>query len=169
MTGELIPATALLAANALLLCAAALELLRVRRIVRRLRTAAAETGPAAPPEATERQAARLPEGFEARLLAGLDERIASLERIAAGLAANPPAGAKSAPAAPGFAHAVRMAQGGASVDDLGRICGLNRGAAELLIRLYAGSAAANEEAALSAPAARPRPRAAAPAASPLRA
>jgi len=36
----------------------------------------------------------------------------------------------------GYSHAIRLAQGGASAEELARDCGLNRGEAELLVSLH---------------------------------
>jgi len=36
----------------------------------------------------------------------------------------------------GYSHAIRLAQGGASAEELTRDCGLNRGEAELLVSLH---------------------------------
>lgn len=41
----------------------------------------------------------------------------------------------------GYSHAIRLAQRGASADELVRDCGLNRGEAELVISLHGRSAA----------------------------
>lgn len=125
MTGELISANALLAANALLLGAAAIELLRVRRLVRRWRERPRPAEAATPADDGE------------RLVASLDERLAALRRIADELAhrqqaLQPP----SRP--PVLEDAARLARTGADAAELSRACGLNRGAAELVLRLHAG-------------------------------
>jgi hypothetical protein len=147
MTGELISATALLAANALLLGATAIELMRVRHIARRWRER---------PVAAEGQGSM----EEARqLLGALDERIAELKRLAAAVAP-----AEAAPPAAPFDRAARLARSGANADELVRACGLNRGAAELLVRLHAGAPEGVRDPRLSRPGQpRRRPVAAEPA------
>ncbi len=128
---ELISANALLAANLLLLGAAAIELLRVRRIIARHRRPAPEAAAGAP----TRTAAD-----DARLLGALDERIRELRQVAGELARpeQPPAPAERPDTA--FDDAVRLARRGAPAAELSRSCGLNRGEAELMQRLYASQA-----------------------------
>ncbi len=124
MMSELLQADALLAANALLLGAAAIELLRVKRIVRRCRDA--RPAAAAVPEDT------------GRLLDSLDERLAALGRAVDELARRERAPERRPPpAAPVRVDAVRLAKNGATPEELARACGLNRGEAELLVRLHA--------------------------------
>lgn len=124
MISQLLQADALLAANALLLGAAAIELMRVKRIVRRCRDA--------------RPAAATASEHTGRLLDGLDERLEALAQAVDELARRErTAERRPPPAAPVRVDAVRMAKNGATPEELARACGLNRGEAELLVRLHA--------------------------------
>lgn len=125
---ELISANALLVANLLLLGAAAIELLRVRRIVARQRRAV--------PESTPVQAARTA-ADDADFLGALDERILALRRVADELLRVEPPLRSAARQDAAYDDAVRLARRGAQAAELTRSCGLNRGEAELIQRLYA--------------------------------
>ncbi len=127
---ELISANALLAANLLLLGVTAIELLRVRRIVARYRRPAPET--AGTPATTAEDVARL--------LGALEERIAELRQLAGELARSGQAPALAERHDSAFDDAVRLARRGAQAAELSRSCGLNRGEAELMQRLYASRA-----------------------------
>jgi len=126
----------LVAANALLLAAAAFALSAARREIARLRKSAESPAafglPAEPYDDLE-----LRRMFDRRCTM-LEQR---LERLVAGRVASPqtrelPAAAPRKNESP-VDYAMRMAAGGASLDDLVRGCGLNRGEAQLLLRLNA--------------------------------
>lgn len=135
---ELISANALLVANLLLLGAAAIELLRVRRIVARHRRAAPESAPALPKRAPAQPARTAAE--DAGFLSALDERILALRQVAGELARAEPAATRTERYDSSFDDAVRLARRGAQAAELTLSCGLNRGEAELMQRLYAAPA-----------------------------
>jgi hypothetical protein len=122
----------MLIANAFLIGAAALAVLRVQRELASLRQF--WQSPAA--------VALMGDSYDDRgLRRMIDQRFLDLR---AHLDSSPPAAAVAAPQAlppppPGampLDYATRMARAGASVDDVVRGCGLNRGEAQLLIRLH---------------------------------
>lgn len=126
----------LVAANALLLAATAFALSAARREIARLRKSAESPAafglPAEPYDDLE-----LRRMFDRRCTM-LEQR---LERLVAGRTAT--SQARELPAAAPrkneslVDYAMRMAAGGATLDDLVRGCGLNRGEAQLLLRLNA--------------------------------
>ncbi len=139
-TEEFLLQYGLLLANAILLAGAALALLRNRAESRRLR--ALFDSPLA--------AALAPETYDDRELRRMfDRRCTMLEKRLEQLVERSSRAAADAarPALPPqknelpVEYAVRMARSGASIDDLVRGCGLNRGEAQLLLRLHANKSA----------------------------
>jgi hypothetical protein len=130
---------ALLLSNVFLLGAAALALVQVRRELRDSRRF--WQGPTA--------ASMQGEAYDDRgLRRMIDDRIA---KLAANIerTQRPPAAVEQAPvrAAPvSFEHATRMARQGASIDDLVLGCGLNKGEAQLLLRMHANNSLAESSA-----------------------
>ena len=125
----------LLLANAILLAAAALALVRGRAEARRLR--ALFDSPLA--------AALAPEPYDDRELRRMfDRRCSMLEKRLELLVERSSQAAQARPLAAvppqknelPVEYAVRMARNGASIDDLVRGCGLNKGEAQLLLRLH---------------------------------
>ena len=122
----------LLCANALLLAAAAIALVRARVELHRLR--AFHDSPAA--------AALAPMPYDDRELRRMfDRRCTMLEARLTQLVENHPSRLPNAAVPPQknelpVEYAVRMAQSGAGLDDLVRGCGLNKGEAQLLLRLH---------------------------------
>lgn len=124
----------LLLANALLLAAAAIALTRARAELRRM--TAFQSSPAA--------AAMQAEPYDDRDLRRMfDRRCTMLEARLQQLVERHATTAASGPVLPPqknelpVDYAVRMARSGAGLDDLVRGCGLNRGEAQLLLRLHA--------------------------------
>jgi len=131
---------ALLIANACLVAAAALAILRFQRMMRKSRsfwespTGAAMQRPVPVP------------GEQDRLLA---HEIAVLQKTVASLCNKErPTQEVSVERLP-LEHAVRMARHGASVDDLTKKCGLNIGEARLMRRLHGRRADASTVAAVA--------------------
>lgn len=128
-----------LVANAFLIGAAALAILRVKRELKRSRefwespTAMAFAG----------------DGYDDRSLKRMiDQRFLALRTELDGLKAKSAQEPHEIPTPPplpaasmSFDYAARMAKAGASPEELVRGCGLNRGEAELLVRLHAARAA----------------------------
>ena len=73
------------------------------------------------------------------------ERLLTLQRTVEGLEMGDHARPIAARGALPFEHAVRMAKHGATVDELAESCGLNRGEAELVMRLHASVGDASPE------------------------
>lgn len=137
---EFAPQYGLLLSNAILLAAAAIALVRARAEARRLRSLF--DSPLA--------AALAPEPYDDRELRRMfDRRCSMLEKRLELLVERSTRDAQAAPlpAVPPqknempVQYAVRMARSGASIDDLVRGCGLNKGEAQLLLRLHARSPA----------------------------
>lgn len=127
ITTELVSANVLLVANVLLLGAAAIELLRFKRVLRRHgNISVSDSSPVSAAEKAPDQLYRL-----------IDERIAALQKIAEELSrkdeilqrANHP---RESP----YESAVRLARRGANAEQL-VACGLNQGEAQLMVRMYA--------------------------------
>ena len=133
---------ALLLSNALLLGAAALVIVRLRRELHAMREF--WTSPA--------MAAMQPEPYDDRDLRRMfDRRLTMLQKYVEQQVAARPTTVVESPAAVAprsnelpVEYATRMAQAGASVDDLVRGCGLNKGEAQLLMRLHAGRTSATQ-------------------------
>ena len=121
--------------NALLIGMAGLLIVRLRKDVRLLKTALAERAPATPVAAPDDDVRRL---FD-RHLAVLEHYLTAAEQGSGDNSAN--VGGEAIPAAQTTStDPAELARQGASVDDLVNICGLNRGEAQLLMRLHGGSA-----------------------------
>lgn len=118
---------ALLFANAALLAAAALAVLRFQRIVRESRTFwESPTGAAIQTE----DPARVDQGkLLAHEISVLRKTVAKLCQRQQSIAAEPPSQMP-------LEHAIRMARHGASVEDLTKSCGLNIGEARLMHALH---------------------------------
>lgn len=123
---------ALLIANACLVAAAALAVLRFQRMMRECKSfwesptgAALQT--AAPAPAPARSAT------QDKMLA---REIAVLQKTVASLCKQERSQLESTPDKMPLEHAVRMAKHGASIDDLTKKCGLNIGEARLMHRLH---------------------------------
>jgi hypothetical protein len=117
----------LLVSNALLAGAAAFAVLRCNRLLRRSAgdiTFSEHTTAATVQDDTQTQDA--------------EERLLALQELAAELAAKEKMLQRGA-AESQYENAVRMVQGGADADDLTRTCGLNKGAAQLMVRLHANT------------------------------
>lgn len=118
---------ALILANAVLLAAVAMAILRLER----QRAAAAafwETPVGASLKA---------EGDNAEMRRIFEARFAHLEELLEKLSADETANASSRDALP-YRNAVRMVRHGAGIDDLTRNCGLSVSEARLLMRVHAG-------------------------------
>ncbi|ANO51064.1 DUF2802 domain-containing protein [Woeseia oceani] len=132
----------LLLANALLLGAAALVIVRLRRELHTMREF--WTSPA--------MAAMQPEPYDDRDLRRMfDRRLTMLQKYVEQQVAARPNMVAESPAAVAprsnelpVEYATRMARAGASEDDLVRGCGLNKGEAQLLMRLHAGRTSATQ-------------------------
>lgn len=122
----------LLASTIALLAAATVAILRFQRVLRQWERHL-ETAPAKPSQ-TAGEVAGQP----------LEERIDALQKIAEQLAMKEDMlqqkGRNDVP----LEHAVRMAKGGAGVEELTRSCGLKKGEAELLLKLHANRPPAAE-------------------------
>lgn len=115
----------LLASTIALLAAATVAILRFQRILRQW-----ECHPGAAP-ATPSQPAGEAAGQP------LEERINALQKIAEQLAKKEEMLHQNGRHEVPLEHAVRMAKGGAGVEELTRSCGLKKGEAELLLKLHA--------------------------------
>ncbi len=134
MIDEMLMQHGLLLANAILLAAAALALARGRTELRRMR--AFLTSPAAAAmQADPYDDRELRRMFDRRctMLEARLEQLVERHARRTGVAAALPPQKNELP----VEYAVRMAQSGAGLDDLVRGCGLNRGEAQLLLRLHA--------------------------------
>jgi len=133
---------ALLIANAMLIGAAALAVVQIRREFRQSR--AFWTSPAA--------VAMQPAAYDDRELRRMvDRRITMLEKYIERYYSHPMPPATTVPGTDDVAvtiqrqnelpmeYAVRMVKSGAAMDDLVRGCGLNLGEAQLLMRLHAAT------------------------------
>ena len=133
---------ALLLSNAFLVAAAALAVIRVRSEMRTMREFWAS------PAMLAMQA----EPYDDRDLRRMfDRRISMLQRyVEQQIESRAEADLERSPAMaprgnePPVEYATRMARAGASLDDLIRSCGLNKGEAQLLIRLHAGQTSASQ-------------------------
>jgi hypothetical protein len=121
---------ALLISNAMLLGAAALAIVRFQR---QLRSASkfwdSPTGSALQAQCDQ---SMFNQATEERI-ASLQDTVARIEQINGNISQPP----EKLP----FENAVRMAQAGASLEDLVRTCGLSHGEARLFMRIHAKSAA----------------------------
>ena len=118
---------ALLIANAALVAAAALAVLRFQRMVRETRAFwKSPTGAAIHTENS-------PQIEQGKLLA---HEIAVLQKTVAKLCQREKPRIEAPPRQLPIEHAVRMARHGASVEDLTRSCGLNIGEARLMRKLH---------------------------------
>lgn len=126
---------ALLFSNALMLCAVGLAAVRMRRELQATREF--WQSPAASAMQAEayddRDLRRMVDRRMTMLEKFLEQLIDSKAGLGADVAANRPLQKHEVP----VDYAVRMARSGASVDDLVRGCGLNKGEAQLLMRLHA--------------------------------
>ena len=121
----------LLIANAVLLAAAAIAIVRTRRQMQRF-----EQFWNSPTGAS--LATREPEQVQPRPQANrhLERRVAELQSVVRTLAKREPPTIKTADANLPIENAVRMARHGASIDELVRSCGLNIGEARLMQKLH---------------------------------
>lgn len=126
----------LLIANAALLAAAIIAIVRFQRQAERLeRFWNSPTGAAIADQETDLDRALAVSTLR------IERRLALLQSTVEGIAEAPP---KSVPSPPPqqlpIENAIRMAKGGASVEDLSRSCGLNIGEARLLKSLHGAAA-----------------------------
>ncbi|MDX1498770.1 MAG: DUF2802 domain-containing protein [Woeseiaceae bacterium] len=136
MTEDMIPLYALLIANAALLAAVGLALAKYRRQLDRFeRFWSSPTGAALAQSAAE--PAPRPQAMR-----HLERRVGELQRVIRTLETRPAvAETRPTPKLP-IENAVRMAQHGASIDDLVKSCGLNIGEAQLMRKLHGRKGAA---------------------------
>ncbi|MGH8195688.1 MAG: DUF2802 domain-containing protein [Woeseiaceae bacterium] len=116
----------LLLSNALLAAAAALAVLRCQRLLRRpanFHTQAASAPAASVPDDPQSEA--------------VNQRILTLQKIADELLQKEKVLRQHEDSESPYESAVRMVKSGADADALTRTCGLNKGAAQLMVRLHA--------------------------------
>lgn len=127
---ELVYANVLLVANVMLLGATAIELFRIGRLRRQSTHCEASAHVATAPETRDSDRDALSDTVEQRILA--------LQKIADDLSRKEQAQQQRPPLQRSpYENAVNLARSGATSDDLARACGLNKGEAQLMVRLYA--------------------------------
>lgn len=123
---ELASINILLLSNALLAAAAALAVLRCQRLLRR--PANVDTQPASAPAASVQNDPQTDT---------VQQRILALQKIADELSQQEKVRLRHDDCESPYESAVRMVKSGADADALTKTCGLNKGAAQLMVRLHA--------------------------------